>query len=58
MQKNLLKSFLILLVATACSNAPKSPLNREVANYAVVTVKAPDLSGITDNGKYCHKRKK
>lgn len=51
MQKNLLKSFLILLVATACSNAPKSPLNREVANYAVVTVKAPDLSGITDNGK-------
>jgi len=39
---------LILLVS--CKEA-KSPFAREVENYAVVDIKAPDLSGITDNGK-------
>lgn len=35
----------------ACDNSPKSSFNRKVADYALVTIEAPDLSGITDNGK-------
>lgn len=46
---------LIVLVAMAavcsCDNAPKSPFTRKVADYALVTIEAPDLSGISDNGK-------
>jgi hypothetical protein len=49
MEKKLL--FFALLAVSACNNAPKSPFTRDVDNYAVVTVKAPDLGGITDNGK-------
>ena len=46
--------FLLALVAVAvcaCDNTPKSAFTRKVADYAVVTIPAPDLSGITDNGK-------
>ena len=46
-------SYLLMLAAVAmvsCKEKP-SPYARSVAEYAVVTVPAPDLSGITDNGK-------
>ena len=42
---------LVAVAACACNNAPKSSFNRKVADYSVVTVPAPDLSGISDNGK-------
>ena len=40
----------IIIAAVACKSG-KSPFDRKVADYAVVTIEAPDLSGITDNGK-------
>ena len=48
------KYLLIVLAATtlcACNESHKTPLSRKVEDYAVVTIPAPDLSGITDNGK-------
>ena len=50
MKKTLLPAALALLAAVSC-NETKSPFTRDVNNYAVVTIEAPDLSGITDNGK-------
>lgn len=41
----------VALVATVSCNETKSPFKRYVDNYAVVNIEAPDLSGITDNGK-------
>ena len=50
-----MKKYLILtalaLIATVSCNETKSPFTRSVEDYAVVTIEAPDLSGITDNGK-------
>ena len=50
-----MKKFHILLIpaflaAVSCQHT-KSPFERDVANYALVDIEAPDLSGITDNGK-------
>ena len=49
------KSFVLAVIALAavvsCSKSSESPYARNVADYAVVTIPAPDLSGITDNGK-------
>ena len=50
-----MKKFHILLIpaflaAVSCQQT-KSPFERDVANYALVDIEAPDLSGITDNGK-------
>ena len=42
---------LTVLAAVSCNESPKSPFTRNVADYAVVTIETPDLSGITDNGK-------
>ena len=50
MKKTLLPAALALLAAVSC-NETKSPFTRDGNNYAFVTIKAPDLSGITDNGK-------
>ncbi|MBQ7269062.1 MAG: Zn-dependent hydrolase [Bacteroidales bacterium] len=41
----------VLVLAAACSETPRSPFTRRVADYASVTLEAPDLSGISDNGK-------
>ena len=41
---------LLSLVAVSCGSR-RTPADRLVENYAVVTIPAPDLSGITDNGK-------
>ena len=43
----------VLLLATvvSCNQAPESPFSRRVNDYATVTFKAPDLSGISENGK-------
>ncbi len=51
-----MKRFAIILAAAAvvCSCGPKkatSPYQKMVDKYAVVTIKTPDLSGITKNGK-------
>ena len=51
MKQNLLLTILAAMAVCACDNTPKSPLARKVADYAVVTVEVPDLSGISDNGK-------
>ena len=52
---NLMRKFSIVLclaalVVASCSS-PKSKGERLLENYALVTIPAPDLSGITDNGK-------
>ena len=41
----------MLTLAAACNQSPKSSFTKKVADYAVVTIPAPDLSDITDNGK-------
>ena len=51
MRKLYLLTLLAALSVCACDNSPKSPFSRKVADYALVTVETPDLSGITDNGK-------
>ena len=38
------------MVAVSCTQE-KVDVSRLVKNYAVVTIPAPDLTGITDNGK-------
>ena len=50
MNKNLILTALALIMVVSCKET-KSPFTRSVADYAVVTIEAPDLSGITDNGK-------
>ena len=50
MKKLLILMFPALLAAVSCKQA-KSPFDRDVANYALVDIEVPDLSGITDNGK-------
>ena len=51
MKKVLILAALSLVVLDACQQEAKSPFTRKVAAYPVVTFDAPDLSGITDNGK-------
>ena len=51
MRKVMVLAALSLVVLSACQLEEKSPFTRKVADYAVVTFDAPDLSGITDNGK-------
>lgn len=51
MKKILFTAVLAALVFQACENSPQSPVSRKLADYALVTIKAPDLSGISDNGK-------
>ena len=51
MKVNHLLVILVAAAVCACDNAPKSPITRKVAGYALVTIEAPDLSGISDNGK-------
>ena len=49
------KYLLVILAAAACvcsCNQPSSsPLSKKVSDYALVSIQAPDLSGISDNGK-------
>jgi hypothetical protein len=51
MKKIVLIAAIALAAAVSCNRTPKSPLDRKVAEYAVVNIEAPDLSGISDNGK-------
>ncbi len=41
----------LTLVAYSCSDRNRPDVSKLVDNYAQVTIPAPDLSGITDNGK-------
>ena len=50
MNKNLILTALALITVVSCQEK-KSPFTRSVADYAVVTIQAPDLSDITENGK-------
>jgi hypothetical protein len=43
--------FAALTAAISCNQSAQSPFARRVADYAVVNIEAPDLSGISDNGK-------
>lgn len=51
MKHNYLLLALAAVAICACDNTPKSAFTRKVADYAVVTIPVPDLSGISDNGK-------
>ena len=51
MKKYCLLLTLIAVAVCSCNNSSKSPFVKNVNDYAVVTIPAPDLSGITDNGK-------
>ena len=51
MKKIVFFAVLALAAVVSCNKSPESPFARNVGEYAVVTVPAPDLSGITDNGK-------
>ena len=51
MKQNILLIPIVAVAAWSCSHTEKSPFDRKVADYSVVTLPAPDLSGITDNGK-------
>jgi hypothetical protein len=42
---------LLLLAAVSCGKRNQVNVDRLVENYALVTIPAPDLTGITDNGK-------
>ena len=50
MNKNLILVVPVLIAVVSCHEM-KSPFDRDVANYSVVDIEAPDLRGITDNGK-------
>ena len=50
MNKKLILIAIAVTVMASCKET-KSPFTRDVDNYAVVTIQAPDLTGITDNGK-------
>ena len=50
MNKNLILAVPVLIAVVSCHET-KSPFDRDVANYSVVDIEAPDLRGITDNGK-------
>ena len=41
----------VLGLVVSCGHESKSPFARQVADYALVTIPAPNLNGITDNGK-------
>ena len=53
MKKSIYWAVLALALAVSCKNeaSNNSPFERKVADYARVSFKAPDLSGISDNGK-------
>ena len=51
MKKAFIIAAIALLSAASCNQTSKSPFSRRVADYAVVEIPAPDLSGISDNGK-------
>ncbi len=51
MNKNIVIIALALAATVSCNKAPKSQFARKVADYAVVKIETPDLSGISDNGK-------
>ena len=50
MKKNIFLTVLSLALAISCSEE-RIDVGRLVDNYALVTIPAPDLTGITDNGK-------
>ena len=51
MKKNLILAALVIAAVISCKESKKSPFDRNVADYAVVNIETPDLSGISDNGK-------
>ena len=51
MKKNIILSFAVLALAVSCTDRDEIHVDRLVDNYALVTIPAPDLTGITDNGK-------
>ena len=51
MKKSIFLAILVLSVVVSCKKEPKSLYAHKVDDYALVTFEAPDLSGISDNGK-------
>ena len=51
LKKTTVIAAITLAFAVSCNESPKSPFSRNVADYALVELETPDLSGITDNGK-------
>ena len=50
MKKTFILAAFALVVAVSCTER-KSPFARNVDEYALINIEAPDLSGISDNGK-------
>ena len=51
MKKSLFISALVLVAMVSCKKTSQSPFEWNVTTYAEVDIEAPDLSGISDNGK-------
>lgn len=51
MKKNVFILALAIIAMVSCKQKSQSPFEWNVTKYAVVDIEAPDLSGITDNGK-------
>ena len=51
MKKFLAIAFAATLLLPSCKETEHSSFDRRLRDYAVITIKAPDLRGITDNGK-------
>lgn len=51
MKKSLFISALVLVAMVSCKKTSKSPFEWNITKYAEVDIEAPDLSGISDNGK-------
>lgn len=49
--RQIISFFCIIAAVAACNTSHKSKTALKVEQYAVVNIPAPDLSGITDNGK-------
>ncbi len=51
MKKSLFIYALVLVAMVSCKKTSKSPFEWNITKYAEVDIEAPDLSGISDNGK-------
>lgn len=49
--KRIISIFYIVAALVACNSTHKSKTARDIEQYAIVNIPAPDLSGISDNGK-------
>ena len=49
--KRIVLAMMLLPLVVSCNTGSKSAVQKKADEYALVKIAAPDLSGITDNGK-------